>query len=213
MGRGTTRVAIYARVSTTDQKPELQLRELRDYAAHRGFVVQREYVDQASGDARRRAPEFDELMADARRRRFDCVLVWKYDRFARSLGALVAALQEFRDLGVDFISHTQAIDTTTPTGRLFFHVIGSFAEFERDVIVERVRAGLANARAKGKRLGRPVRDPGAQARVVALKGEGLSLRRIAARERLSPSGVRKMLRQAGVETAAVPAPAPAPERA
>ncbi len=96
---------------------------------------------------------------------------------------------------MDFISHTQAIDTTTPMGRLFFHVIGSFAEFEREVIVERVRAGLANARAKGKRLGRPVRDPGAQARVVALKGEGLSLRQIAARERLSASGVRKMLRQ------------------
>ena len=145
-------------------------------------------------------------MADARRRRFDCMLVWRYDRFARSLGALVAALQEFRDLGVDFISHTQAIDTTTPMGRLFFHVIGSFAEFEREVIVERVRAGLANARAKGKRLGRPVRDPGAQARVVALKGEGLSLRQIAARERLSPSGVRKMLRQAGIETSASPIP-------
>src|SRR5215213_7391699 len=152
------------------------------------------------------------MMADARRRRFDCVLVWKYDRFARSLGALVAALQEFRDLGIDFISHTQAIDTTTPMGRLFFHVIGSFAEFERDVIVERVRAGLANARAKGKRLGRPVRDPGVQTRVVALKGEGLSLRQIAARERLSPSGVRKMLKRAGVETAA-PAAAPAPGQA
>jgi DNA invertase Pin-like site-specific DNA recombinase len=215
MGRGTVRVAIYARVSTGEQNPEPQLRELRDYAERRGFIVHREYVDQASGDVRRRrrAPAFDELMADARRRRFDCVLVWKYDRFARSLGALVAALQEFHDLGVDFISHTQAIDTTTPMGRLFFHVIGSFAEFERDVIVERVRAGLANARAKGKRLGRPVRDPGAQARVVALRGEGLSLRRIAARERLSPSGVRKMLKQAGVEAAAAPAAAPASGRA
>jgi len=210
LGRGTIRVAIYARVSTGEQNPELQLRELREYAGRRGFVVHREYVDQASGDVRRRqrAPEFDALMADVRRRRFDCVLVWKYDRFARSLGALIAALQEFRDLGVDFISHTQAIDTTTPMGRLFFHVIGSFAEFERDVIVERVRAGLANARAKGKRLGRPVRDPGALARVVALKGEGLSLREIAARERLSPSGVRKMLKQAGVKTV-VPAPAQA----
>ena len=103
MGRGAMRVAIYARVSTADQNPELQLRELRDYAERRGFPVHREYVDQASGDVRRRrrAPAFDELMADARRRRFDCVLVWKYDRFARSLGALVAALQEFHDLGVD----------------------------------------------------------------------------------------------------------------
>jgi DNA invertase Pin-like site-specific DNA recombinase len=135
------RVAIYARVSTDEQSPELHLRELRDYAERRGFVVHHEYVDHASGEVRRRkrAPAFEELMADARRRRFDCVLVWKYDRFARSLGALVAALQEFRDLGVDFISHTQAIDTTTPMGRLFFHVIGSFAEFEREVIVERVR--------------------------------------------------------------------------
>ena len=94
-------------------------------------------------------------MADARRRRFDCVLVWKYDRFARTLGALIAALQEFRDLGVDFISHTQAIDTTTPMSRLFFHVIGSFAEFERDVIVERVKVGLANAR-----QGQAARPPG-----------------------------------------------------
>jgi len=198
------RLAIYARVSTGEQSPELQLRELRDYAERRGFAVHREYVDHASGDVRRRrrAPAFEALMADARRRRFDCVLVWKYDRFARSLSTLIAALQEFRDLGVDFISYTQAIDTTTPMGRLFFHVIGSFAEFERDVIVERVKAGLANARAKGKRLGRPVRDPGAQARVVALKGEGLSLREIAVRERLSPSGVRKMLRQAGIDTAA-----------
>jgi DNA invertase Pin-like site-specific DNA recombinase len=169
--RNTVRVAIYARVSMSDQNPEAQLRELREYVEHRGFVVFREYVDRVSGDIRRRkrAPEFEAMMADARRRRFDCVLVWKYDRFARSLGALIVALQEFRDLGIDFISYTQAIDTTTPMGRLFFHVIGSFAEFERDVIVERVKAGLANARAKGKRLGRPVRDPGVEARVQTLK--------------------------------------------
>ena len=144
MGRGATRVAIYARVSTGEQSPELQLRELRDYAGRRGFAVHREYVDQASGDVRRRqhAPEFDALMADARRRRFDCVLVWKYDRFARSLGALIAALQEFRDLGVDFISHTQAIDTTTPMGRLFFHVIGSFADYVEPAIMRSGTAGL-----------------------------------------------------------------------
>ncbi len=206
VARGAMRVAIYARVSTGEQNPELQLRELRDYAERRGFIAHREYVEKVTGDLRRRkrAPEFEAMMADARRRRFDCVLVWKYDRFARSLGALVAALQEFRDLGIDFISHTQAIDTTTPMGRLFFHVIGSFAEFERDVIVERVRAGLANARAKGKRLGRPVRDPAAEQRVLALKrDEGLSLRQIAAREGLSPSGVRKMLLRA--EAAASPA--------
>ena len=194
-----TRVAIYARVSTGEQSPQAQLRELRAYAEHRGFEITREYVDHASGDVRRRrrAPEFEALMADARRRRFDCVLVWKYDRFARTLGALISALQEFRDLGVDFISHTQAIDTTTPMGRLFFHVIGSFAEFERDVIVERVRAGLANARAKGTRLGRPVRDPSAAGRISALRAEGMSLRQIAAVEGMSASGVRKTLLRAG----------------
>ena len=210
MGRGTVRVAIYARVSTVDQNPEPQLRELREYAERRGFAVHREYVDQASGDVRRRrcrAPGVGEVVGAARRRRFDCVLVWKYDRFAPSLGALVTALQEFRDLGVVFISHPQAIDTTTLMGRLFFHVIGSFAEFERDMIVERVRAGLANARAKGKRLGRPVRDPGAQARVVALRSEGLSLRQIAVRERLSPSSVRKLLKQAEAATTSIEASA------
>ena len=182
-----------------------QLLALRECAATRGFAIHREYVDQVSGDTarrRRRAPEFEALMADARRRRFDCVLVWKYDRFARSLGALIAALAEFNMLGIDFISHTQAIDTTTPMGRLFFHIIGSFAEFERDVIVERVKAGLANARAKGKRLGRPVRDPAAAARIPILKGQGLSLRQIAVRERLSPSGVRKILQRAEAAAAA-----------
>ncbi len=191
-------MAIYARISTGEQSAEAQPRELRAYTGHRGFQVTREYVDQASGDVRRRrrAPEFEASMADARRRRFDCVLVWKYDRFARTLGALIAALQQFRDLGIDFISHTQAIDTTTPMGRLFFHVIGSFAEFEREVIVERVKAGLANARAKGKRLGRPVMDPGAAGRVTVLRTGGMSLRAIAAAEGLSASGVRKMLLRA-----------------
>lgn len=198
MRAGTVRVAIYARVSTDEQNPELQLRELRDYAERRGFAIHREYIERASGDRRRRrrAPEFEALMADARRRRFDCVLVWKYDRFARTLGALIAALEEFRDLGIDFISHTQAIDTTTPMGRLFFHVIGSFAEFERDVIVERVKAGLANARAKGKKLGRPVKDSEAADRVVARRASGMSLRAIAAAEGMSASGVRKMLLRA-----------------
>ena len=198
MRAGTVRVAIYARVSTDEQNPELQLRELSDYAERRGFAIHREYIERASGDRRRRrrAPEFEALMADARRRRFDCVLVWKYDRFARTLGALIAALEEFRDLGIDFISHTQAIDTTTPMGRLFFHVIGSFAEFERDVIVERVKAGLANARAKGKKLGRPVKDPEAADRVAALRANGMSLRAIAAAEGMSASSVRKILLRA-----------------
>jgi DNA invertase Pin-like site-specific DNA recombinase len=195
------RVAIYARVSTSDQNPEAQLLALREYAERREFVIHQEYVDRVSGEVsrRRHAPEFDALMADARRRRFDCVLVWKYDRFTRSLGALITALAEFNELGIDFISHTQSIDTTTAMGRLFFHVIGSFAEFEREIIVERVRAGLANARAKGKRLGRPPCDPNAAERIVTHKSEGMSLRKIATREGLSASGVRKILKRHLIE--------------
>jgi DNA invertase Pin-like site-specific DNA recombinase len=149
-----TLVAIYARVSTNEQNPEAQLLALREYAARRGFSVYKEYVDHVSGDVERRRAKrqkdraYRELMEAAGRRSFDCVLVWKYDRFARSLSILVGALQQFSTLGIDFISYTQNIDTTTAMGRLFYHVIGSFAEFEREMIVERVRAGLANARAK-----------------------------------------------------------------
>lgn len=190
------RVAIYARVSTTDQNPEAQLSALREFSSRRGFEIHREYVDYVTGDTakrRRRAPEFDTLMADARKRYFDCVLVWKYDRFARSLATLVAALSEFSALGIDFISHTQNIDTTTPMGRLFFNVIGSFAEFERDIIIDRVKLGLANARAKGIVLGRPIRDPSAAERIQRLREAGLSLRQIGALEKMSASGVRKIL--------------------
>lgn len=198
----STVVAIYARVSTSEQNPEGQLLALREYAGRRGFEVQKEYVDHVSGDAERRRLKrqndraYRELMEDAHRRKFDCVLVWKYDRFARSLSILVAALQEFSAFGIDFISYTQNIDTTTATGRLFYHVIGSFAEFEREMIVERAKAGLANARAKGKTLGRP-KDRSAESRIIALHKKGLSLRAIAHREHRSASGVLQILRRTG----------------
>ena len=195
-----TLVAIYARVSTTEQNPESQLLALREYAARRGFSIYKEYVDHVSGDVHQRRAKrqndraYRELMDDASRRSFDCVLVWKYDRFARSLSILVAALQQFSTLGIDFISYTQNIDTTTPMGRLFYHVIGSFAEFEREIIIERVRAGLANARAKGRSLGRP-KDRMAEMRIIALRQQGLSLREIAHREDRSASGVLQILRR------------------
>jgi DNA invertase Pin-like site-specific DNA recombinase len=201
------RVAIYARVSTAEQNPESQLLALREYAGRRGLLVHKEYVDRVSGDLERRRVKrqndraYRELMEDAAKRAFDCVLVWKYDRFARSLSVLVAALQQFSTLGIDFISYTQSIDTTTPMGRLFYHVIGSFAEFEREMIVERVRAGLANARAKGKTLGRPPHDRSAILRIVDLRTQGLSLREIAKREKLSASGVLKMLQRENREHA------------
>ena len=153
----TTRVAIYARVSTGEQNPEVQLRELRAYAEHRGFPIT------ASTSTRHRVTCVDVGGRQSSRRS------WRMHAGAVSTacwcGSMTASLA-YRGIarvpgfpGIDFISHTQAIDTTTPMGRLFFHVIGSFAEFERDVIVERVKAGLANARAKGKRLGRPGRTP------------------------------------------------------
>lgn len=135
-------------------------------------------------------------------------------RFARSLSVLVSALQQFNSLGVDFISYTQSIDTTTPMGRLFYNVIGSFAEFERETIVERVKAGLANAKAKGVRLGRPERDPTAAVRINTLREEGLSLRQIAKREKLSAPGVLKILRRhdsAGAERNATAEPISPPE--
>lgn len=196
------RAAIYARVSTSDQNPEAQLQELREYVKKRSFILHKEYVDQVSGDIEKRSKKrkgtdlaYQQLMSDASKRLFDCVIVWKYDRFARSLSVLVSALEYFNKLGIDFISYTQEIDTTTPMGRLFYNVIGSFAEFEKEMIVERVNAGLANAKAKGVRLGRPEKDPTAADRIVTLRDEGWSLRQIAKREKLSAPGVLKILRR------------------
>lgn len=197
------RAAIYARVSTVEQNPELQLKELRQYVKQRGFVLHKEYVDYVSGNVeqrkkKKRKPKdaaYEELMSDARKRSMDCVIVWKYDRFARSLSVLVASLEEFNQLGVDFISYTQNIDTTTAMGRLFYNVIASFSEFEREMIVERVKSGLANAKAKGVRLGRPEKDPRAADRIIKLREKGWSLRRIAEKEGFSAPGVLKILRR------------------
>ena len=201
------KAAIYARVSSTDQNPEAQLTELREYANKRGFEIYREYVDYVTGDFKKRkrskkqkGQAYLDLMEDARKRKIDCVLVWKYDRFARSLSVLITDLEEFNNLGVDFISYTQNIDTTTPIGRLFYNVIGSFAEFERETIVERVKAGLANAKAKGIQLGRPVKDETAPERILALRQEGLSLRQIGKIEGLTAPGVLKILRRIDQDT-------------
>lgn len=205
------RAAIYARVSTSDQNPEAQLRDLRQYVEKRGFLLHKEYVDYVTGNAKKRRGKkeqaYQQLMSDARKRLFDCVIVWKYDRFARSLSVLVSALDEFNSLGIDFISHTQDMDTTTPMGRLFYNIIGSFAEFERELIGERVAAGLANARAKGVRLGRPEIDPTAAQRITTLREEGWSLRQIAKRENLSPPGVLKILRRCKEQEESVGEPA------
>ncbi len=176
----TRRAALYARVSTDDrgQDPETQLRQLRDYADRRGFAVALEFVDYASG-TRNDRPQFKRLMEAARRREVDVVLVWRYDRFARSTQALVNALMEFRALGVDFISYQENVDTTTPQGELVFGMMASLAQFESSLIGERVRAGMARARAQGKRVSRPPIPAATRRRIEELAREGRSINGIA----------------------------------
>ena len=133
----------------------MQTRELREYAERRGWTVAGEYVDIGISGTKEKRPELDRLMADAHRRRFDAVVVWKFDRFARSVSHLLRALETFKAQGIEFVSFSEQLDTSTPAGKLVFTVLGAVAELERSLIVERVKAGLRNAKAKGKRLGRP----------------------------------------------------------
>lgn len=173
------RAAIYARVSTHNgQDPEMQLREVREYCARRGWQVSGEYVDRGISGSKERRPELDRLLADCRKRYVDAVVVYRYDRFARSLRQLVNALEEFRGLGIDFVSLHEGVDTSTPNGRLVFGIFATIAEFERELIRDRVRSGIASARAKGKRLGRPRADFDVS-RAQKLRSEGRSWRQIA----------------------------------
>ena len=172
------RVAIYARVSTQDQDPQMQLMELRAYAKLRSFTVASEFIDHVSGTTTER-PELTKLWQSARTRKIDTVLVWKFDRFARSTKQLIDALEEFRHLGIDFISITEQIDTGSPMGKAMFTVISAIAEFERSLISERVRSGLAKARAHGKQLGRPKISSETIKEIKRLRKQGKSLTQIA----------------------------------
>jgi DNA invertase Pin-like site-specific DNA recombinase len=176
----TPRLAIYARVSTTNhgQDVNVQLRELRQFAEARGWQIAGEYVDAGVSGTKDSRPELNRLMADAHKRRFDVVCVWRFDRFARSVSHLLRALETFKALGIDFVSFSEQMDTSTPAGKMVFTVLGAVAELERSLIVERVRAGLRNARAKGKTLGRPrvAVDTG---RIASLRSQGFSWPRIA----------------------------------
>lgn len=152
------RAAIYARVSTLDQEPENQLQELRRYAQSRGWSAA-EYVDRGVSGAKDRRPALDQMLADAKRRRFDVLVCWRLDRLGRNLRHLITLLDDLQTLGVPFVSLAEGIDATTPAGKLQMHILGAIAEFERDRIRERVLAGLARARRQGKRLGRPRKAP------------------------------------------------------
>jgi DNA invertase Pin-like site-specific DNA recombinase len=173
------KVAIYARVSTANngQDPTMQTRELREYIERRGWQVAGEYVDVGISGTKEKRPELDRLMVDAHRRRFDCVVVWKFDRFARSVSHLLRALESFKAQGIEFVSFSEQMDTGTPAGKMVFTVLGAVAELERSLIVERVKAGLRNAKAKGKRLGRPKRivDP---RKLAGLRAQGFGWKKI-----------------------------------
>ena len=186
------RVAVYARVSTTDQTPENQLAALRAFAAARGWGVI-EFIDHGISGAKERRPALDALLVDARKRKIDVVACVKLDRLARSVRHLVTLAQELEALGVDLVVLDQAIDTTTPSGRLLFHVLAAIAEFERDLIRDRVIAGIKRAKAQGRRLGRPRRYQVDVARVRAMMGQGLSLRAIARFLEVHPSAVSRAM--------------------
>src|SRR5579859_6793648 len=179
------RAALYVRVSTDQQNTEGQERELNAYAKNRGWEVTRIYRDKISG-AKGSRPALNELMLDAGKRKLDTVLVWKFDRFARSVSHLLQALETFRTVGIEFVSLSEQVDTSTPTGKMVFTVLGAVAELERSLIAERVRAGLRHAKAKGTRLGRPTKhvDP---AEVAALRAQGLSWRKVGLRLGVSPA--------------------------
>ena len=188
------RIAIYARVSTKDQSCELQLRDLRAFCVARKFSVLREYIDVGESGAKDSRPQLNELMADARKRKLDAVIVWRFDRFARSTKHLLLALEEFRSLGIQFISYQENIDTSSPLGQALFTIVSAVAQLERDLIRERVRAGLRNAKLKGKTLGRPPltvdRD-----RIARLRASGASIREIAAQLEVSTATIHSVLRQ------------------
>jgi DNA invertase Pin-like site-specific DNA recombinase len=179
------RAAIYARVSTTNhgQDVTLQTRELQQFAEARGWQLAGTYIDDGVSGAKDSRPELNRLMADAHKRCFDVVAVWRFDRFARSVSHLLRALETFSALGIAFVSLTEQMDTTTPTGKMVFTVLGAVAELERSLIAERVRAGLRNARAKGKKLGRPRRVMDAE-EIATLRAQGLGWRAIAKRLRV-----------------------------
>ncbi len=191
------KIAVYARVSTKHQELETQLLPLRAYIQSRGLVIAGTYLDFGVSGSKESRPELDRLMKDARKRKFDGVLVARFDRFARSVRHLVTALGEFNSLGIQFISLNESIDTSTPMGKAMFAVIGAMAELERDLIRERIHAGLNRARSQGKKLGPPLKifDRG---RAIELRKAGKSFRVIAREFGVSKDTIVNVVRAGGL---------------
>ena len=186
-------VALYMRVSTVDQHPETQLHDLRGLAAQRGFEIIREYTDKISG-AKAKRPGLDQLLADARRGKFDVVMVWAFDRLARSVRHLLEVLDELNHLEIKFVSFRENIDTGGPLGRALIVIIGAIAELERNLIIERVRAGMRRAKLEGRRIGRPPLHVDRNA-LVRDRARGQSLRQLAKGYGISRASVVRVLQQ------------------
>ena len=191
------KAAIYCRVSTNDQKTDMQVRDLRKYAADRKLTIYQEYVDNGVSGSIKKRPALDKLMEDASKKRFDIVLCWRFDRFARSSKHLVEALHSFKHLGIDFISYNENIDTSSPLGEAIFTIISAMSQLERDIIRERVKAGLKTARNKGKTLGRPKLSVDIN-KIKEMQNNGFSVRDIASRMDVSTATVSRILNSRSV---------------
>jgi DNA invertase Pin-like site-specific DNA recombinase len=184
-----------------DQSIDMQQSDLRRYCEQRGFEIFKEYGDEGVSGSKDQRPALDTLMGDARKRLFDGVVCWRFDRFARSTKHLISALDEFRHLGIEFISYQENIDTASPLGKAMFTIVAAIAELERNIIVERIRGGIRRAREQGKRLGRrPLTDPSLLRTVLQMKAQGRSIRTIAEAVKVSKSFVHKTCKNSGSET-------------
>jgi len=202
------KVALYARVSTADQTTENQLLELRDVARKSGWTIAREFIDHGVSGAKsaQDRPAMASLMKAVARREIDGILVWDVSRLGRSLQDLVSILNDIRSKSVDLYIHKQGLDTSTPSGKMMFQMLGVFAEFEREVIRERINAGLARAKAEGKKLGRPSNvNDAVVSSVKLLRGQGMSICKIAKMLKIGVGTASKILENDGTETAAATA--------
>ena len=193
------RAALYCRVSTVDQHPETQLGELRQFAANKGFQVVGEYTDHGYSGVRARRPELDRMMDDARRHRFDVLLVWSCDRLARSTKHLLQTIDELNGMGIQFLSQREAIDTEGPLGRAILIIVSAMAELERCIIIERVRAGMRRARLEGRQIGRSRLDVNRQ-QVIDDRRSGMSLTQVAKKHGISRASVCRLMKEANGDT-------------